>query len=100
MKLLPGRPRKRHNLLIGAVFFAILWACFFDRYSFYKIHRERCRAEKLKEKNMAIEHENYLLREKIKNIKSNQQAYIEQIAREKYMMKYPNERVWFFYSIK
>ncbi|HNW50987.1 MAG TPA: septum formation initiator family protein [Prolixibacteraceae bacterium] len=82
----------KNKIYLGIILFFVIWMLFFDDYNWIRIRRDRLKYKALKK-------EAIYLQEKIDTDKASLKALrtdstLEKFAREKYLMKKPNEDVY------
>mgnify|MGYP000182061158 FL=1 len=79
------------GLLLGG--FVLIWFLFLDTYSLYTRINLNNRKEELKSETQKLKQENEKLKEQIHQIKTDTNL-VEEIAREKYGMRKPGEKIY------
>ena len=79
-------------MLLGGLALLVLWVAFFDSHSLYKRIRWHHQYEQLTEENKQLREEISTLQHKLQQPLPDE--VVEQIAREQYGMKRPNETVY------
>lgn len=82
--------RNKYTLTVS---FLLVWLIFFDRYDFYTQYQSFAELGKLKKEKAYYLEEIKKNDESLKNLQTDT-VYLEKYAREKYLMKKPNEDVF------
>ena len=83
----------KNKIYLGIILFFVVWMLFFDEYNWIRIRRDSLKYKTLK-------NETQYLKKKIETEKDNLQALktdtaeLEKFAREKYLLKKPNEDIY------
>jgi cell division protein DivIC len=83
----------KNKIYLGIILFFVVWMLFFDEYNWIRIRRDSLKYKALKKETL-------YLQKKIETDKTNLKALktdtseLEKFAREKYLLKKPNEDVF------
>lgn len=67
--------------------------------SFWTIHTEKKREQELIKKIDMVKGDNAALSEQLENMKANNAAWVEKIAREEFRMKYKGEKAYYIIKL-
>ena len=94
-KLTPLQENRLLKIIIVLIIAAVIWVLFAPGTGVYSLIRLRSKTTQLEEQTEALLKTNEELRAEIERLKHDQ-AYLEQVAREKYGLLKKNERVFDF----
>ncbi len=94
-KLTPLQENRLLKIIIVLVFLTIVWLLFAPGTGVYSLVKQNNRTAELERQTEALIKSNGELRAEIERLKHDQ-AYLEQVAREKYGLLKKNERVFDF----
>jgi cell division protein FtsB len=94
-KLTPLQENRLLKIIIVLVFLTIVWLLFAPGTGVYSLVKQNNRTAELERQTEALIQSNEELRAEIERLKHDQ-AYLEQVAREKYGLLKKNERVFDF----
>ena len=94
-KLTPLQENRLLKVIIVLTIISFMWLFFAPGTGVYSLMKQRSRTVDLEEQTEALKKTNEQLRAEIDRLKHDQ-AYLEQIAREKYGLLKKNERVFDF----
>ena len=94
-KLTPLQENRLLKIIIVLVVLTIVWLLFAPGTGVYSLVKQRSRTAELERQTEALIKTNEELRAEIERLKHDQ-AYLEQVAREKYGLLKKNERVFDF----
>lgn len=94
-KLTPLQENRLLKIIIVLIIMSFVWLLFAPGTGVYSLMKQRSKAVELEEQTKALMETNEKLRTEIDRLKHDQ-AYLEQVAREKYGLLKKNERVFDF----
>ncbi len=94
-KLTPLQENRLLKIIIVLIGLAVVWLCFAPGTGIYSLMKQNSRTAELEQQTEALIQSNEELRAEIERLKHDQ-AYLEQVAREKYGLLKKNERVFDF----
>ena len=94
-KLTPLQENRLLKIVIVLIGLAVVWLCFAPGTGVYSLIKQNSRTTELQQQTEALIQSNEELRAEIERLKHDQ-AYLEQVAREKYGLLKKNERVFDF----
>jgi cell division protein FtsB len=94
-KLTPLQENRLLKIIIVLVVLSFVWLLFAPGTGVYSLVKQRSRTAELERQTEALIQSNEELRAEIERLKHDQ-AYLEQVAREKYGLLKKNERVFDF----
>ncbi len=94
-KLTPLQENRLLKIIIALVVLTFVWLLFAPGTGVYSLVKQRSRTAELERQSEALIKTNEELRAEIERLKHDQ-AYLEQVAREKYGLLKKNERVFDF----
>ncbi len=94
-KLTPLQENRLLKVIIALIVAAVIWLLFAPGTGVYSLIRMRSKTAQLEQQTEALLKTNEELRAEIERLKHDQ-AYLEQVAREKYGLLKKNERVFDF----
>ena len=94
-KLTPLQENRLLKIVIALIVVAVIWLLFAPGTGVYSLIRLRAKTTELEQQTQTLLRTNEELRAEIERLKHDQ-AYLEQVAREKYGLLKKNERVFDF----
>jgi cell division protein DivIC len=83
----------KNKIYVGIVFFFLIWMLFFDEYNWIRIRRDSLKYNALKKETEYFHKKISTDKKSLKALKTDT-SELEKFAREKYLMKKPNEDVF------
>jgi cell division protein DivIC len=83
----------KNKIYLGIIFFFVVWMLFFDEYNWIRIRRDSLKYKALKKETEYLQKKIETDRTSLKALKTDT-SELEKFAREKYLMKKPNEDVY------
>lgn len=84
---------KKYKLQLGIIFFFLVYMLFFDEYNWMRIRRDSHKLKSLKEERIYLLEKIEEDRQQLKIFQTDTEE-LERFAREKYLLKKDNEKVY------
>jgi cell division protein DivIC len=83
----------KNKIYLGIILFFVVWMLFFDEYNWIRIRRDSLKLDALKKETEYLEKKIETDKAQLKALRTDT-SELEKFAREKYLMKKPNEDVY------
>ena len=83
----------KNKIYLGIILFFVIWMIFFDEYNWIRIRRDSLKYKALKKETEYLQKKIETDNDNLKALKTDT-SELEKFAREKYLLKKPNEDVY------